>query len=298
MSGCTLFGKLPWAADYVRIQHVHPAALAFDAWLQASHQALALAGASWPSAPLRFVFAVREADAVLTGVLAPSRDRAGRKFPVAVFATLPGALHARRLVRAPAAFTCFHEQAARMLAEECVDRAQSEHALASLVAPRAADLDASRDASITASALAQALFDEAPARNLVRVAAALARAVCDAGPRPQVLELPCRAPAHLTAWLSLLVSLPGRADASPSLFWRAMDEAPRAWLSLAAPPASLLRAMTQPARRSERLCVLADAPEGADAARLSAALDEASYLLPTDAFFTHLVAAFLRGEAQ
>ena len=83
-----LFGKLPCALDFVRENHCSAESIALDCWLQAALQRLAARNRSWPSGELTFTFAI-DAEHSLVGVVADSRDRAGRRFPVAVYARVP-----------------------------------------------------------------------------------------------------------------------------------------------------------------------------------------------------------------
>jgi len=83
-----LFGKLPCALDFVRVNHDSAESIALDRWLQASLQRLAARGRPWPSGLFTFTFAL-DAEHSLVGVAADSRDRAGRGFPVAVYVRVP-----------------------------------------------------------------------------------------------------------------------------------------------------------------------------------------------------------------
>jgi len=89
-------GKLPWRAEYLPVPSHAESFAAFDAWLtEAFEYAARVGGAGWSEAFARgamhgFVFhAAREpADTVLCGALAPSRDSAGRQFPLGLGAPL------------------------------------------------------------------------------------------------------------------------------------------------------------------------------------------------------------------
>jgi type VI secretion system ImpM family protein len=81
---------VPWRAEYLPVPTQAASFAAFDAWLtQANDFAVNTAGSSWPvafaaGAMHGFVFHAPgdPADSVLCGALAPSRDSAGRPFPV------------------------------------------------------------------------------------------------------------------------------------------------------------------------------------------------------------------------
>ncbi len=89
-------GKLPTRAEYLPVPSWAPGFAVFDEWLSSSIEwAAARAGSDWPptfanGAVYGFVFQARSSapDEVLCGALAPSRDSAGRQFPLAVGAPL------------------------------------------------------------------------------------------------------------------------------------------------------------------------------------------------------------------
>jgi type VI secretion system ImpM family protein len=83
-----LFGKLPCALDFLRVNHDSAESIALDRWLQAALQRLAARKRPWPPGQLSFAFAVDSEHGVV-GVAADSCDRAGRRFPVAVYARVP-----------------------------------------------------------------------------------------------------------------------------------------------------------------------------------------------------------------
>lgn len=85
-------GKVPTRAEYLPVPTHAPSFAAFDAWLsQATDTALARTGATWPPAfasgamhGFFYHWAADEPDAALCGAIAPSRDSAGRQFPLAL----------------------------------------------------------------------------------------------------------------------------------------------------------------------------------------------------------------------
>jgi type VI secretion system ImpM family protein len=83
-----LFGKLPCALDFVRVNHDSAESIAIDRWLQAALQRLTARNRPWPTGQLTFAFAL-DAEHSVVGVAADSRDRSGRRFPVAVYARVP-----------------------------------------------------------------------------------------------------------------------------------------------------------------------------------------------------------------
>lgn len=89
-------GKGPWRAEYLPVPSSAPSFAAFDAWLtEATEWAAAGAGPGWSDAFARgamhgFVYRAPTdpVDVALCGALAPSRDSAGRQFPLALGAPL------------------------------------------------------------------------------------------------------------------------------------------------------------------------------------------------------------------
>ncbi|NTV10810.1 MAG: type VI secretion system-associated protein TagF [Zoogloea sp.] len=89
----TLFGKLPNRPDFVRINHNHPAALEFDELIQRTFERSS-ARIDWlgcdvlPGA-VDFLYVTRDYRHTMLGVLSPSFDQAGRRYPLVAAAILP-----------------------------------------------------------------------------------------------------------------------------------------------------------------------------------------------------------------
>jgi type VI secretion system ImpM family protein len=89
-------GKVPWRAEFLPVPSNAPSFAAFDAWLtEATEWAAAGAGPGWPVAFTQgamhgFIYRspTDPADTTVCGALAPSRDSAGRLFPLALGAPL------------------------------------------------------------------------------------------------------------------------------------------------------------------------------------------------------------------
>ena len=116
---------MPSFAEYLPVPTSAPTFAAFDAWLSdASEWAAGRAGPGWPEACARgamygFVFRSPTAAAdVLCGALAPSRDSAGRAFPLAVAAPLHASTE---LLRRPELLPFVLEDSWARLTEACAD---------------------------------------------------------------------------------------------------------------------------------------------------------------------------------
>lgn len=88
-------GKAPWRAEYLPVPAHAPSFAAFDDWLTQATEFGAARGSRWSDAFARgamhgFVFRSPSdpVDSVLCGALAPSRDSAGRLFPLGLGAPL------------------------------------------------------------------------------------------------------------------------------------------------------------------------------------------------------------------
>ena len=92
---CGVYGKLPSAGDFLRLNVGATAADALDAWLDAGFAALDLDTPGWRddfprASSWRFVIDGEIAGPLpLAGVLRPSRDRVGRLFPCLGVAAMP-----------------------------------------------------------------------------------------------------------------------------------------------------------------------------------------------------------------
>jgi type VI secretion system protein ImpM len=103
--GC--YGKLPLSPEFIRYNANGLEVQALDQWFQAGiHQAKSRIGSSWSteylqSGPWNFLFAPEGGSHFLMGVLMPSKDRAGREFPLFLFLRLPVAPLKSRIWLAP-----------------------------------------------------------------------------------------------------------------------------------------------------------------------------------------------------
>lgn len=118
------YGKLPVHGDFVRYNAGGSAVRALDEWLQrglylAKTQLGPAFEGAYDAAPVyRFLFAHREGEPVLLGVMRPSRDRSRRSFPFLIaYETEPGRTDPQQLVRMPAQNSAFLEQAAELTAD-------------------------------------------------------------------------------------------------------------------------------------------------------------------------------------
>ncbi len=88
-----LYGKLPNRADFVRVNADHAAATEFDSLIQRTFERIVLKD-NWEAAydagaPVEFQYVSRDQRHTFLGVLSPSRDKAGRRYPLIAGAILP-----------------------------------------------------------------------------------------------------------------------------------------------------------------------------------------------------------------
>jgi type VI secretion system protein ImpM len=239
------FGKLPSQGDFVRAGVADPLVQRFARWLEEASEACHRAGAR-PAAPARFAFRAVGDPRLLLGALQDSVDRAGRVFPMAVFAAAePGGL-AAGFPDLPAAWSGFLGAAEDLLAEMAglevaafADRARR------LPLPQPADVAAaaaaarSADGEPAAPALLR-LFGEGAAGGEF-YAASTFRLACGKvrGREPAraevVLDCPVSGPGDVRLWLELARRALAWPD-PPGFLWR-QGSSPRLLLSLGSPPA-------------------------------------------------------------
>jgi type VI secretion system ImpM family protein len=107
------FGKLPTYGDFLSVNVDGADAEAFVSWLQAGVAAIPTALTPATDQFLHFVWSPAGSKQALFGVIWPSADSAGRKFPFALFVGVPSAASSRhgvrRLVAAETAWRRLHE---------------------------------------------------------------------------------------------------------------------------------------------------------------------------------------------
>jgi type VI secretion system protein ImpM len=263
----SLYGKLPTVLDYVRINHGSPAAIALDEWLSRALQDLTVAGQTFSSTRFRFLFAPQGGEQALIGVLGPSKDRAGRKFPLSVFATLPVRAIARSFASAPRAAATFFEAADALLdAAVTLSRDDAAEQLGRLVTPSPqAFLEESEGlrsklAERSFAAFGESLFAGQPSAAeaaLSRAVSTLVQVRMGSTDRVNVLDCPVNEEQDVLAWLSLAQSVLSWSNEVPSLFWTTRSEPGRLLIALGAAPQALPLWLADKKKKSERLITLA-----------------------------------------
>jgi type VI secretion system protein ImpM len=276
----TLLGKTPARADFIRIHHGAESALALDEWLQRNLEQLVLAGQR--AAPqASFAFVPQGSSEALVGLLAPSRDKAGRAFPVALFAAAPATVAVQTPGAIPLACAALLAPARALFAElAALDYDALKARVEALAAPApAAYARASGEAAalmqdVAPAAWLQRLFAEAQDGAAGNALLALQAAADDPAPKALVLECPVQETVDAVFWLALA----GRGARAPvSFFWTDPPaDAPggpsRLLLCLAPPPVHTLVHLAAPKPKPGKLQRIVDpapaaAAQSADAAQ-------------------------------
>lgn len=259
----TLFGKLPSALDYVRINHSTPEAIALDQWLQAALQQLAERAIAWPTGHTRFALQPKGCASQVVGVITPSRDRAGRKFPLALFAPLPMSRPRGSSAALPCGVERFLSAAEELLATaKDLPAVECAPLLARLPAPSTRELEEA-EASLAdelrrlsvrdfMARLSTPALEGEGASFLPSVLPALTELRERGTVRPLVLDCPAATTLDVAVWSALTEhALPHQEPCF--LFWNTSDSCRRLLVGTGAPPPSVPLWLAQPAARSDRL---------------------------------------------
>ena len=254
-----LYGKLPAQGDFARVRASEPAARALALWLEAATEEARRRGVPPLAGPVRFAIQLEQGGRILAGVLAASRDKVGRPYPLAVFRSAEGRALAESFPRVPEALGPFLDAAEGLLAEAATLPAAEVgarlDALPPPAEPGAAEALARAEAA-SGRALLQRLFGEAgPGQPLYAIHCV--RSACQAvrGRPPAqaraVLDCPVREPIDRWAWLELSRRLLGWGT-PPSFLWQD-GAAPRLLLSAGPPPTSVYGALCGDAAAAGKL---------------------------------------------
>jgi type VI secretion system protein ImpM len=284
MTELGLFGKIPAKGDFVRHNVQSPGARAFESWVSESYDALRGANGEQIQHPVRVVFAPPGTGELLIGIMTPSEDQVGRKFPLVVFAHLSGQDLAESFSVLPLVWGPFLESAVRLGQQAAtLELEHVRHGLATLVLPGPVEEARCRD--MAERALGAPLSDEIHGRlfdgrealyayNTFLTACETSRNDLSRGGPATVLDCPIRVDVDLFYWLELSRRVFGAA-AYPAYFW-VEDPAPRLLLSLGPAPMQMLQFLSTPGLEHQRLWPLRtsrDAAIGAAARALGGTVD-------------------------
>jgi type VI secretion system protein ImpM len=277
------FGKIPALADFVRTRAPSDEMIAFEAWLtRALENAEGRPGTAFRDAfatatPHAFVWSGaidKKQRGVLAGVITPSHDTVGRRFPLVVCAPLPASALSAHPHAAPLVLHGFfhHAADAAALATRMRSQAELEAQIASTHPPSFESTSASiaRYASWARSSRAHDVWTSlfgADADRASRYALYLLVEATRAyrGQETPPLSLGVRAPlgsdgpTTAAMWIDLVRHAAGWKTTVPSLFLPlTTDGRPRSVLVQlgAEPPPSVLADLFTPSENSESVCEL------------------------------------------
>lgn len=221
------FGKLPGHGDFVRV-NAGPELLALDGWLQAGLLATRGRpdwGAAWPATPSVRLARRAASGRTLAAVLVPSRDAAGRDFPLVVGGVLEGREVARRPELAPLVAEPLLAVAEAVAAWGRAGRTLRE--VQAEVERLTVEVDAGAAERRLAEALAATTLEQLVASAVGawddRRHQLVANAVSLLGPRARprfALAVPSPGDgAAVAVWLALVVALRGGAADPPLVTW-------------------------------------------------------------------------------
>jgi type VI secretion system ImpM family protein len=273
-----VLGKSPAQGDFLHIRAGHPAFVRFDEWLASSFEwAVEQRGAAWLDHYARgsihaFVFTPPGKDgSPLTGALGPSRDSAGRQFPLILSSMLS---LSPNLVRSPHLLPLLLEEfwaATGNLLAEAAYRPTfdlEERSRELVIAPELdVDLALSSYGAWTHDLplhelwhlLDQQTFGSdptTPLRLLAEAVRPLSRVEQPTSPLTLRLPLGQAGGAALCFWLDLTRRLVSWRSTVPSFFWSHDGQAGGLMLHLGQAPASTLSEMWQPSGERDEICDL------------------------------------------
>jgi type VI secretion system protein ImpM len=269
--GVGLFGKIPAQGDFVSMGLASATGRAFDRWAQMANDQVAEAGRELPAGPLGFCFRDENGSSLLIGVIVGSRDKVGRKFPLALFCELKNerGLHVAGIpgVFAPAIAAL----GTLAIAAEQSTLADLQAGLATLPVPEAAtlherlstELDRLNEAPLRKLLLRIYGNDGARAHGTEVMIRACEQSLRDGPRRPVTIDVKATSDIELLFWIACVESRLQGAAGPISAFWDV--PAQRALLTPGIPDSNTLNFLCSKTVHSARLWGTATATEEAEA---------------------------------
>ena len=277
----SFFGKMPARGDFVRLNIKGRDTFDFTNYLETALETLREGKLELPQQPIHFFFRQEGARAGLVGLMRPSQDKVGRKFPAAIFAPFELRQASEQFAVIPEAFSGFFTAVEALGKElETLSVEELEARLQSLPVPRAADFSRAEKAvrrvmdAPTAQATNTTLFGPGAEMRHYYAFSTLAMACGQAAKAPNdklgvTLDCPTRDPAHVTGWLEAVKTLSGKRAFPPSFFWSAGEQSksygsvkidrlpsgdpPRMLVAFGAPPPLMLSYFAKPDLENNKL---------------------------------------------
>jgi type VI secretion system ImpM family protein len=258
-SGC--FGKLPLAGDFLRVNAGGPEVADLDQWIQEGLSAVkAKLGPAWDRAfdasePKRFVYVPEKAERMLVGVIVPSRDQTGRRYPMCIFLRVERQGRSESAARLPAQCATFFEAALDLARGGWADGdAKAFLARVERLADAVGDPSAGRDDLVrrwetrTVADFSTALFGEASQERISALGNALDVLLPALRASGTTLGFGLKCPlstddlADVAFWCEFTARLAHRDLGDPFLFWSRSvllasyrRPSPKVWLSFLDP---------------------------------------------------------------
>lgn len=276
----TAFGKIPRMGDFVRVRASEEPTASFEGWIaEAMAYGEAKHGAQWPAiyqAGAIHAFVYRpppraRSQSVFAGVLKPSTDAVGRKFPLVIGAAIPQALLAPSPHLMPLVLGDFFEQATAALlsADGVGSLLEFESHVGAVAPPRLEFADRSNDdynqwaftASLWSawSTIYRTHNSPAPVHALYTINECLAPF---RGVEPSTTPLSLRVPlgtggiAAAVFWIDVVRRFAHWRATVPSFFFHFDGQAGTMLLQLGDTPPSSLVELWSPSADSDHVCDL------------------------------------------
>ncbi|WP_224240864.1 type VI secretion system-associated protein TagF [Hyalangium gracile] len=269
-----LLGKAPCQGDFIRWNATDPVSVQFHRWLEEGHEAVRRANLTLPAEPICFVYTAAGGRQALVGMMAPSSDKVGRQFPLAVYVPVdmgPVSGNSATLQGSHQAFFAGARKlladAATLSADELGKRVDALGADASGDSA-AADTYRRRALAAPASALVGQFTGEGAPAGAQYYAFRTFMMACAAerGKEPikpgVTLDCPFPEATGPYPWVEMARRLLQWRGTTPALFWH-LGPTPRLLLSLGPPSSTLLLHLARPEHSSMKLWPLRTKATGA-----------------------------------
>ena len=257
-TGAGLYGKLPIAADFIRLNAGGFASGGFDCWLEDGMGAVLAAGGAPKHALVTFFAYSASAPNAVIGMMGPSVDKVGRNFPAALFAYLDPSLTSASAFAAEAVGSFLFEAQARVagLAQAVAAPAVSEIGVPTADAQLIAVADSARQ--LAAANLQETLtmvFGSADRNGWVQAVCTCIAACSTSKSRfpdkaSVTLELPAGEDRARDFWLALASTALAWPTGAPSWLWD--SDSNRLLIALGPPTPALFVALALPGRAGAR----------------------------------------------
>ena len=262
-----MFGKVPAAGDFIAVNTSSAIGRQLDQWLRDGIDNVLARRKPPPQQPLRFLYRDPAGQTACIGVMVPSADKVGRRFPICAYAELDVTEATLRFSAMPAAYAPFLDHAARIFTEQARTAPVEELArqIAGLQLPTASEIQEATDWADEAlkatpgQTLLEALFGPV-AEGVHYHALNMARAAClrlrgnAADIADTLLDCHASDDVQLLFWMRLIGALLQWRTAPPCVIWNAADSRDhRLIFALGSPDPAIVHFLADPNLTAERL---------------------------------------------